>query len=467
MPIPITDRIAAMLYGGCRMTPEVPVIIGISGGMDSIFLLTQLHKLGQPLTAAVFDHGLRPEAAEECEFVKAFCEERGIRCIKGTGDVPGHAEQNGMGLEEAARELRYRFLFGLAAETGAAAVATAHHANDQAETVLMHLLRGSGTDGLSGMRQYTLPNPFSRTIPLIRPLLGITRPEIESAVMEEGLPYREDRSNNDPSYTRNRIRLSLIPELEKEYNPRTVPALCRLAETAAADREILEDACDAAAERIGLHRTEAGPEWDRKAFCSERSGIRMRLLRRILRGLLPDQAEPGLQNLKEADDFFKTSGTNRTLPFFGGLWLRCEDGAASILKYINIESPLYPQLSDGWRLRIEVLPVTQEEIPGWIEKAAAHPECAFLDAARLSSEPFLRTIRPGERFRPYGNSGGSVKLSDFLINNKVPKPYRSGLAVTADRDGILWIPNLRVSSRAALSASTRSLMILSLVRGES
>ena len=466
MPEPITDRVAAMIHGGCRMSPDDPVILGVSGGMDSIFLLTQLHKLGQPLSAAVFDHGLRPEAAEECEFVTVFCKERGIRCVKGTGDVRAHAEKNGMGVEEAARELRYRFLFRLAEETGAAAVATAHHANDQAETVLMHLLRGSGTDGLCGMRPYTLPNPFSRTIPLIRPLLGISRAEIEAAVTGEGLPYREDRSNSDPAYTRNRIRLSLIPELEKQYNPQIVPVLCRLAETAAADREILEDACDAAAERIGLHRTEAGLEWDRKAYCSERSGIRMRLLRRILRGLLPDPAEPGLMNLKEADDFFSLSGTNRLAPFFGGLWLSCEKGSASILKYVNTDSPLYPQLSDGWHLRKDVFPVTPEEIPGWIEKAAAHPECAFLDAARLVSEPFLRTIRPGERFRPYGNSGGSVKLSDFLINNKVPKQYRPGLAAAADTDGILWIPNLRVSRHAALTSSTRSLMILSLVRGE-
>lgn len=444
------------------MAPDAPVILGVSGGMDSIFLLTQLHKLGQPLTAAVFDHGLRPEAEEECGFVMAFCKERGIRCVKGTGDVRGHAEQNGLGIEEAARELRYRFLFGLAGETGAAAVATAHHANDQAETVLMHLLRGSGTDGLCGMQPYTLPNPFSRSIPLIRPLLGITRAEIEAAVTEEGLPYREDRSNSDPAYTRNRIRLSLIPDLERNYNPQIVSALCRLSETAAADREILEDACGAAAGRIGLHRTEAGFEWDRKAFCSERSGIRMRLLRRIFSGLLPDPAEPGLLNLKEADNFFWASGTNRLQPFFGGLRLRCEGSTASILKYVNIENPLYPQLSDGWQLRKEVRAVTPEEIPGWIEKAAAHPECAFLDASLLTSEPVLRTICPGERFRPYGNSSGSVKMSDFLINNKVPKQYRPGLAIAADTDGILWIPNLRTGSRAALTPSTRTIMILSL-----
>lgn len=446
------------------MSAEDLIIIGVSGGMDSVFLLDQLYQLKQPLIAAVFDHGLRPEAAEESKFVHAFCAERGIPCVQGAGDVNAYANETGTGTEEAARALRYRFLFDLAAERKAAAVATAHHANDQAETVLMHLLRGSGTDGLCGMQPYSLPNPFSRTIALIRPLLRIPREEIACTVREEGLPYRDDRSNSDPSYTRNRIRLDLIPKLEQEYNPQLVSALCRLAESTALDREVLESACDVAAARISLHFPEAGAEWDRAAFLSEAPGMRMRLLRRVIGQVVPNDPDIGYLNLKEADDFFSQARLNQTVPFPGGIWLRCESGRASILKYLNKDTERFPQLSGGWVLNTRTQHITGTELPEWIAQAKAHPETAIIDAECLGSVPFLRTARPGERFQPGGNGGKSVKLSDFFINSKIPKEYRPGLAVAADEAGILWIPGLRVSQRVILTEHTRTIMILDLTR---
>ena len=237
----LSARILSSLRSDCRLQPEDTVIVGVSGGIDSVFLLTRLHELGQPMIAAVFDHGLRPEAAEECSFVQSFCSERGIPCIPGSADVRSHAETVHTGIEAAARELRYRFLFDTAEKNQAAAVITAHHANDRAETVLLHLLRGTGIDGLSGMRPYALPNPFSETIPLIRPLLGITRAEIEAYMAANRIPYREDSSNTDTEFTRNRIRLDLIPKLEREYNPKIVESLCRLAETASADADLLNE----------------------------------------------------------------------------------------------------------------------------------------------------------------------------------------------------------------------------------
>ena len=160
-------RISAALEKDCHVRKDDRVLLGVSGGIDSVFLLTQLHHIGQPVVAAVFYHGLRPEAVEECDFVRAYCAERGIPCVRGEGDVRAYMAENGSGIEEAARELRYRFLFQTAAENGCAAVATAHHANDQAETVLMHVLRGTGIDGLTGMKPYGFLKEYSETIPLI------------------------------------------------------------------------------------------------------------------------------------------------------------------------------------------------------------------------------------------------------------------------------------------------------------
>ncbi|MBR6090905.1 MAG: tRNA lysidine(34) synthetase TilS [Anaerolineaceae bacterium] len=461
-----------------------PFLIGVSGGVDSIYLLHRFHQAGRPVIAAVFNHGLRPEAAEECEFTAAFCAERNIPCVQGSGDVAAYAAEHSLGIEEAARKLRYQFLFRTAEEQGCAAVATAHHANDQAETVLMHILRGAGTDGLSGMREYELPNAFSKTIPLIRPLLGLTRAEIESSAREAGLTWREDRSNTDPAYTRNRIRLDLIPKLESEYNPQIVRALCRLAETTAADKDILERTCSEMLLYAGLllrkgdspvfscrdlpERPDLLPcshaEWSRKVYQNAAEGLRLRMLRMIFSFMDLDLSDIGYINLKEADRFFLNGRINQTIPFITGIWLRCEGDKALILTKINNTQWKYPQFSQGWDLSVETADITEKELPDYMEKARLHPETAILDANQIASWPFLRKPIRGERFDPYGNRGHTQKISDFLINSKIPLQYRSDLLVAADEAGIIWIPGLRVSNRCALNRSTRHIMILRLIK---
>ena len=458
----LTDRILSVLRDECRLTPDDLITVGVSGGIDSMFLLVQLYEMKLPLIAAVFNHGLRPEAADECRFVLDFCRQKGIPCICGEADVHGYAADKGLGIEEAARQLRYRFLFDTAVQNKAAAVATAHHADDQAETVLLHLLRGSGIDGLGGIRPYSLPNAFSETIPLIRPLLGITRAEIEAFAAETGMPFREDRSNTDTAYTRNRIRHDLIPGLKAEYNPQIVQALCRLAESAAADSEVLEAERESAGKYMSLRFRENGAEWSRKTYQSYRPGLRMRLLRSIFSKLGADVSEIGYSNLKESDKFFINARYNQTIPLMSGIYLRCEGDKAQILNNIKINQWKYPQVSQGWELVTEIRAADPRDLRLWQEKARQHPEMAILDASLAASDPYLRRIRAGERFQPYGNRGHSQKMSDFLINCKIPKEYRPDLAVAADAEGIIWVPGLRVAQRCAISEQTKRIMILKL-----
>ena len=458
----IPARFSAALRGDCRVRPEDHVLAAVSGGIDSIVLLSLLHNIGQPVTAAVFDHGLRPEAAAECDFVEAFCAERRIPCIRGKGDSAAYARKHAIGIEEAARILRYRFLFESAASVNASAVATAHHANDQAETILMHILRGSGTNGLRGIRHFALPNEFSRVLPLVRPLLGITRREIEAFAAEQGLQWKEDRSNQDDAFTRNRIRLDLIPRLEADYNPRIVEALCRLAENAEADNDLLDAVCSDSLERMSVHADETFVEWDLRAYREKAPGLRLRLLRVLLSKPEGMEIDPGFTNLKEADDFFMHSRQNQFRPFLGRTWLKCEGNKASFFNSFNINSWKFPRLRSGLSLIKEERAVSPDEISGLTELARLHPEIAVLDAARLASEPFLRTIRTGERFDPFGLGGRTRKCSDILIDCKVPREYRANLAVAADEKGILWIPGLRVCDRCAVRTETRQVTILSL-----
>ena len=458
----LASRIEYSLRNDCRVRPEDKLLVGVSGGLDSVFLLSQLFEIGQPVVAAVFDHGLRPEAAEECDFVENFCAERGILCIRGEGDVRSFSAETGMGIEETARELRYRFLFKTAADNGCAAVATAHHANDQAETVLMHILRGTGIDGLCGIRPIGFLTKYSETIPVIRPLLNISRGEIEKYAAETGMPFREDRSNADTAYLRNRIRQELIPKLEADYNPRIVDSLCRLAGSAAADKELLDGACEDAIRYASFFRFDNGCEWSRRTFGTYSVGLRYRMLRALFSRMGADLSEIGFQHLIAADHFFTKGRYNQTISLLNGFLLRCEGDRAMILTSPDVPQWRYPQFSHGWTLYCETRHIQPKDLPEWQEKARTHPEMAVLDAAQVAGQPVLRKIIPGERFEPYGMGGKSQKLSDFLINNKVPQQYRSDLAAAADKEGVIWVPGLRVSSRCALSPAARRILILKL-----
>lgn len=459
MPI---SRIIYTLQNACHVQESDRILAGVSGGIDSIFLLTMLHEIGQPVAAAVFDHGLRPEAEEECDFVESFCSERAIPCVRGKADVRSYAEEKSMGIEAAARELRYKFLFRTAAENDCKAVATAHHENDQAETVLMHILRGTGIDGLCGMRPYGFLKEYSETIPLIRPLLNIGREEIEKYAAEHGMPYREDSSNSDTAYLRNRIRQELIPKLEADYNPRIVDSLCRLAKSAAADKELLDGACEDAIRYAAFYRFDKGCEWSRKTYGSYSVGLRYRMLRELFSRMGADLSEIGFNHLIVADQIFTKGRYNHTIPLLDGIWLRCEGDKAMILTSPDVPQWRYPQLSQGWTLYCETRHIQPKDLPYWVETAKKHPEWAVMDANQVADYPILRTIRPGERFEPYGMGGASQKLSDFLVNNKIPVQYRDDLVVAADAGGIVWIPGYRISNRCALYSGTHRIMILKL-----
>ncbi len=449
-------QLAAALRGPCRMPADALLVVGVSGGRDSIALLNLLHELKQPLIAAVFDHRLRTESAEEAAFVQAFCRERGIECRAGSADVAAYAQTHGLGIEAAARELRYGFLFRIASENGAAAVCTAHHANDRAETVLMHLLRGTGIDGLAALRPYALPNPFSGTIPLIRPLLGVTRPQIEAYIDEQSLPYREDRSNADTAYTRNRIRAELIPALERDYNPEIVTALCRLAETASVDADVLASDTKAALGRVMLHSDPL--TFSKWGYEDEPEGLRLRMLRRMTSGV-----EAGYENLKALDEFILSAGWNDTLPWLGGLTCVIEGGTVYILTESELILNDYPQYSPELSLQIERHSVTADEIPEWTSRAKSDPWTAYLDGERISGGLILRTAIPGERFMPCGCGGHSQKLSDFWVNRKLPKQYRPSYPILADAAGILWLPGFMTSERGKITVYTNVVVVVKIV----
>lgn len=242
---PLVFRLEQLLRG--RLVAGRYYLLAVSGGADSLALAQLCASLAQQgwLSCSVchVEHGLRgAESLRDAGLVAAFCAERGLPCYIEHVQVAACAQAEHLSTEAAARRLRYEALWRVAAQVGADAIVTAHHLDDQAETLLWRLLRGAGLDGLAAMRE--------RQGELLRPLLSVTRAELRQYCELQGLRYAEDSTNSDRSYTRNRIRHELLPKLERDYNPQLASTLAQTAQLLACDADYLQQQAQAAYERL-------------------------------------------------------------------------------------------------------------------------------------------------------------------------------------------------------------------------
>ena len=238
---PLAAAVSRALRAAGRPAPGEALVVGLSGGADSVALLDALALLRGPrrlrLVAAHLDHGLRPSAAEDAAFCRALCARLGVPLREGRADVRARAAREGRGLEDAARRERYAFLRRVAREEQAGVVAVAHTRDDQAETLLLRLLRGAGAAGLAAMRP--------RRGRLLRPLLDVSRDEVLAHLRARSLEWREDPTNADPAHLRNRVRHELLPYLEQRFNPAARAVIARAAALLADEAAHLREEADA------------------------------------------------------------------------------------------------------------------------------------------------------------------------------------------------------------------------------
>ncbi|TAN38439.1 MAG: tRNA lysidine(34) synthetase TilS [Verrucomicrobia bacterium] len=404
------------------------VVVAVSGGADSVALLHVLHRLHIKLAVAHLHHGIRGAAADaDAAFVRRLAHRLGVPLIEERVDVPARAKADGISLEMAARVARYAFFARAAKQLGAAAVAVAHTADDQAETVLLRLARGAGSQGLGGME----PVSHRDGLKIIRPLLKIPRAALIAFLKEHRLRWREDATNCDPHFLRNRVRHEILPLLEKRLNPQIRTALLRTAEVLREENGLLD-------ELTGRALFPNAPK-DSTVSVKKLTAWPLALQRRALRLWLMHAGLPAehldFEAVEAALTLLKSTRGTRSVEI--------GDGWRVMRRYdqVAVENTA-PAAAPQWELQIKSHRGVVKEKPTQPGQLPSH---ATLSAARVGKSPLVvRVARPGDRLAPFGLNG-TKKLQDIFTDAKVPRDQRDQIPVVECRGEIVWLPGYRVA----------------------
>ena len=429
------------------------VVVAVSGGADSVALLdilTQLDAEHLHLVVAHLNHGLRGAESDGDEnFVAALAEGYGLPFAAKRVDVAAFAAKERLSLEDAGRKARYAFFDECAREHGATSIALAHHRDDQAETVLIRLLRGAGGSGLSAMA--------SSAQNLRRPLLQVSRAEIERYLKLRGITWRTDATNADTAILRNSIRHELIPFL-KRYNPKVSQRLAATAEILASDEELLEQLTSAAYQRLaGCHG--GAIDFSIGSLLKEPRALRLRLYRRALQELRGDLMRIGTAHLEAIDRLAASTRPNARAKLPGECFVsRCYDALS--FKRSDLPADVAWQhvvsgegehpLPGGGRLTVQAIPR-----PHRLETASRL--VAYLAPEAAPFPWLLRSFTPGDRFTPLGMMGAQ-KVKDLFINEKIPPSMRSRIPLLVSEGEIIWVPGVRMGEKARITAATGAVL---------
>jgi len=440
--------------------PGLRVLLAVSGGPDSVALLHLLARLGPQwgltLGVAHFDHGLRGEASrEDARFVAGLARDLELPCHAGAGDVRGLAKKKKISLQMAARRLRLDFFEKVRRDHHYHRLALGHTADDQVELFFLRLLRGTGSGGLKGMWPRTPEG-------LVRPLLAVGKEVVLAWLRREKLPYREDQSNWSRRYLRNRVRLDLVPQLQRDYNPRLKAAVWHLMSILQEDEALLAETTDAAWNAVGRWLT---PHWAAlsiPAWLSLSPPVKIRLLRAPLGRFLPHQelTSSQLDNLAALAQGKKSGGiitydtcqvarAGQELHFFTPLSPPPRPQTTLLTGFGTVESP------EGWRLE------ARDRSDAEPDKWPSSPALVWLDYDRVTFPFSLRPLLPGDRFRPEG-AQGARKMQDFLVDAKIPRWLRPYLPLVASAGNIVWVPGLRLAEPVKLTPKTLRVLELAI-----
>lgn len=436
------------------------LLVAVSGGVDSIVLLHVLRELCDGfnlyLEVAHLDHGLRGESsAADANFVSRKAEELGLVATIERRPVSADGES----VEEAARRVRFNFLREVAEGKELDYVALGHTRDDQAETILMNLIRGAGLKGLSGMSE--------KRGRYIRPLLKVKSEEIEEYADENGLDYRVDETNKDKSYTRNRLRHDLIPKIQKEYNPNFEQRLIKTADLVRQARQVLEDRVESIWNRISTSpggRCGVCIDTGELKTCSPY--IRKGLIRKGIfeaKGDLKDITATHVE-LIEKEALEMTKKVKLDLP--GVTFVGNDDRSCFFVGYEQEPPQSYTfEVSPGGEVKIDQIDLKlsfsvlrRKDAPDLTE-IADDPRREIVNWNKVEPPIIVRTREDGDRLIPLGMEG-TKKIKDFLLDLKVPVEERDRLPLVCDNRGIIWVVGYRIDERYKVNSSTDIVLLM-------
>ena len=450
---PIRDDVTAALEAA-DVPSGTAVVVGVSGGCDSIVLAHVLDALGLTVHVAHVNYNLRPGAADDEALVRAFCEKRGLPLQVHHVDGAVEAERQGTSVQAAARDVRYAFFGEVAAAVGAAVVAVAHHRDDQAETVLLNLLRGCGPEGLAGM-PVERPLQEHGTVRLLRPLLHSRRRAIRAYARHHHLSWREDPSNQSLSYERGALRAEVLPAIEEHLARDAVPAMARTADLMRAyvDATVTPALSEYWAEVAVPDEEEDGGRLRLDPLTTLPPVWQTRLILVALRRWLPGVP----RSAATADEVYSLcdAQVGRSIPWPGGtVWreraaLRFDPTPGTPTATGTLAT--LPDAVDLPQGRLEVTRLTGR--PDTLH--TIDPYTVIVDADRLAWPLTVRPWQPGDTLQPLGMRGHK-KVSDLLTDTKVPPHIRARVLVVADVARIVWVVGLRLADPVRVQDDTHA-----------
>lgn len=470
-PAPIERKVTELVREYGLLSGGETVLVAVSGGPDSVCLLHVLNKLQKDLDillhVAHLDHGLRgAESEADAFYVKELCEKLGIPSTIEKRDVNEFNKERRTSLEEAAREVRYRFLDEVAETVGASRVAIGHTRDDQVETLLMHYLRGTGIQGLRGLRP-AAPIPYGKQDDgrwVIRPLLNTGREETNAYCRSSELQPRIDSSNAQTGFLRNRIRIELIPLL-RQYNPDIDDTLIRLADMAGEDADFIDRQAAAV-----FDQTTTSEGCLTCLDAGKLRGVPLSLQRRVFRlvlerayGTLKDVESIHVESLVRL--LFGATGKCVNLP--GGLMAANERNRMVIIPPGSQACP-WPVLDREYSLKIP----GETILPGWRVLSEIIGENFFreddifsasLDLNKTGRVLTVRGRKPGDRFYPLGMTH-SRKLQDFMVDSSVPRSWRDSVPLVCSPQQVAWVVGWRMDDRVKVTTSTEQVLRLEFQR---